>query len=107
MLKDMNIKTFHDAVINLQPVDLLAYQEVIPELQLLANCGQSPEHHSEGDVLTHSNMAAQIILHLMEMEDVKQEDKVVLYLATILHDIGKPSTSTFNAKKNKITAYKR
>lgn len=101
----MNIESFRTAILNLQPIDLLAYQEVIPEFQLMANCAQSPEHHSEGNVLIHASMASNIILHLMEMEEVKNEDKVILYLATILHDIGKPSTSVFNEKKNKITAY--
>jgi putative nucleotidyltransferase with HDIG domain len=100
------IKEFHDAVISLQPIDLFQFVDAIPEFQLLANCQQSLPHHAEGDVLTHSSMAANIVLQLMEAEHIeKREDQVVLYLATILHDIGKPSTSAFNQKKNKITAY--
>ena len=102
----MTIQDFHDAVLNLQPIDLFQFVDVIPEFQLLAGCQQSKPHHEEGDVLTHSAMASQIVLRLMEEEHItKREDQVALYLATILHDIGKPSTSVFNEKKNKITAY--
>jgi predicted kinase len=51
-------------------------------------------------------MASQIVLQLMEADHIeKREDQIALYLATILHDIGKPPTSVFNEKKNKITAY--
>jgi putative nucleotidyltransferase with HDIG domain len=101
-----SIQDFHDRVIALQPVDLLHYVEDIPEFKLMADCQQSPPHHLEGDVLVHSNMAAGIVLQLMEAEHVEDlEDQIVLYLATILHDIGKPTTSMFNEKKNKITAY--
>lgn len=101
----MSVKEFHDRVVNLQPVDLFQFVEEIPELQLIQKCEQHPEHHAEGNVLIHSNMAGQIILHLMEAEQVHPQYKVLLYLGTLLHDIGKPSTSIFNTKKNKITAY--
>ena len=101
----MNRQEFHDKIVNLQPVNLLGYIDIIPEFALLKNCQQSPEHHAEGDVLIHSQMAGQIILQLMEAEQVHPQYRVLLYLATILHDIGKPSTSVFNTKKNKITAY--
>lgn len=96
---------FHDRIVSLQPIDLTLYVEAVPELKLLQACEQSAPHHCEGNVLTHANMAAAVILQLMEAEDVHPRDKVILYLGTILHDIGKPSTSVFNEKKNRITAY--
>ena len=101
----MSIQDFHDKVLALQPIDLLQYIEEISEFKAMQDCQQSPPHHDE-NVLVHSNMAAGIILQLMEAEHVEDlEDQIVLYLATILHDIGKPTTSMFNEKKNKITAY--
>ena len=101
----MIIADFRNRIVNLQPVDLFQYEDEIPEFKLLHGCEQSPEHHAEGNVLIHCNMAGQIVLQLIEAENIKEEYKVLLYIATILHDIGKPCTSVFNAKKNKITAY--
>lgn len=101
----MSIKDFHDRVVNLQSVDLFQYLEDIPEFKLLQACDQSDLHHAEGNVLIHSSMAANIILPLMEAEEVDPKYQVLLYLAVILHDVGKPSTNVFNKKKNKITAY--
>lgn len=100
----MSVQTFHDLLINLQPIDLFQFVEEIPELQLMVACQQSPEHHAEGDVLIHTNLTMQDILVRLDQVD-NQEDKITLYLAALLHDIGKPSTSMFNEKKNKITAY--
>jgi putative nucleotidyltransferase with HDIG domain len=99
------IADFRNRVINLKPVDLFQYESEISEFKLFHSCEQSPEHHSEGNVLTHCNMAGQIVLHLLEAEEVPAEYKALVYLATLIHDIGKPSTSVFNQKKNKITAY--
>ncbi len=101
----MSRQEFHDKIVNLQPVDLFQYTYDIPELRLLQTCEQGHEHHAEGNVLIHTNMAATIILHLIEQENVPEQDRVLLYISTILHDIGKPCTSVFNRKKNKITAY--
>lgn len=101
----MSVQEFHNKITGLKPINLFDYIRDIPELALLHDCQQSSPHHDEGSVLVHANMAAAVVLHLMEVEEVRPEEKVILYLATILHDIGKPSTSVFNTKKNKITAY--
>ena len=101
----MSVQDFHDKVIGLQPVDLLQYIEDIPEFKLLDACAQSAPHHEEGSVLVHSSMAAQIALQLMSAEQVRKEDQVLLYLAAILHDIGKPKTYAIHPRKGTITAY--
>ena len=102
----MSVQDFHDKVLTLQPFNLLDYVEDIPEFKILNDAAQSPPFHCEGSVLVHSNMAAQIVLRLMEEEHItKQEDKVALYLATILHDIGKPPTAEVSKKHGRITAH--
>jgi putative nucleotidyltransferase with HDIG domain len=102
----MNIQDFHDLLIGLQPIDLSQFTEIIPELQTLASCNQSLPHHGEGSVLNHTSMCMNVVLQLMEAEKIEgQQDQVVLYLATLLHDIGKPSTFAIHPKKDTITAY--
>ena len=99
------IQEFHDKVVNLQPVNLLDYVNDIPEFKTLHECEQRDNHHGEGSVLIHSNMAAGIVLQLLDAYEVPEPFKPLIYLATILHDIGKPSTKGWHAKKNKITFY--
>src|SRR5665213_3065589 len=101
----MSIQEFHDAVVNVLPVDLFKFRDEIPEFNTLEACDQSPEHHAEGNVLIHLNMTGQIMLRLMEEENIAPQYKPLLYLAALIHDIGKPKTSVYNEKKNKITAY--
>lgn len=101
----MSVQEFHDAVINVRPLDLFQFRDDIPELNTLEACDQSPQHHAEGNVLIHLNMAGRVVLHLMEAENIAPQYKPLIYLATLLHDIGKPKTSVYNEKKNKITAY--
>ncbi len=101
----MNINEFHDAVVNLRPVDLLSLRAQIPEFENLHCCEQAPEHHAEGNVLIHLNMAANIVLQLMDAEELDYKDKPLVYLATILHDIGKPKTFAISPKHGRITAY--
>lgn len=99
------IKEFHDKVVNLQSVNLLDYVDAIPEFKVMHECVQKDNHHAEGSVLVHENMAASIVLRLLDVYDIKQEDGILVYLATILHDIGKPPTKGWHEKKNKVTFY--
>lgn len=102
----MNIQEFHDLIFNVQPIDLLQFTEVVPELQLLKDTNQSPPHHEEGNVLMHTQMTIDIVLQLMEVEKIEnKEDQVVLYLATLLHDIAKPATYGISKKHGRITSY--
>ncbi len=101
----MSVQEFHDAVVNLQPVDLIPLRLDIPELETLHCCEQSVDHHAEGNVLIHLNMAGAIVLQLMEAENLVQADKPLVYLATLIHDIGKPKTFAVSPKHGRITAY--
>ena len=55
---------------------------ILPEVSALKGVEQSPQHHPEGDVWTHT----------LIMLDKLQNPKVTLALGTLLHDIGKPAT---------------
>lgn len=59
--------------------------EIMPEWGALAGCEQPPRYHPEGDVMTHT----MLMLGLLE-----PDASLPLVLAVLLHDIGKPATST-------------
>jgi poly(A) polymerase len=64
----------------LRDLGLLAV--ILPEVAALAGVPQPPEYHPEGDVFTHTALC------LRHLDRPSWE----LALATLLHDIGKPST---------------
>ena len=78
------------AILFLEELGLLEY--ILPEVSSLRGVEQSPDHHPEGDVLTHT-----VIL----MNILKDKPYQVI-LAGLLHDTGKPSTQTINHEKGKI-----
>lgn len=61
-------------------------EHVLPELIPMKDCLQPVDYHPEGDVLEHTIIA---LSHLPE--DASPE----LLFATLLHDVGKPVTQTF------------
>jgi tRNA nucleotidyltransferase (CCA-adding enzyme) len=62
-----------------------------PELEALIGCEQEPEWHPEGDVWTHT-------LHCMDSfaseRSGDERDDLVVGMAVLCHDLGKPSTTT-------------
>jgi putative nucleotidyltransferase with HDIG domain len=57
--------------------------QVLPEVAALKGVEQSPEHHPEGDVWTHT---------LMLLENLPANAPVTLAMGALLHDIGKSAT---------------
>ncbi len=56
---------------------------ILPEVAHLKGVEQSPEHHPEGDVWTHT---------LLLLEKLPPNPSVTLAMGALLHDIGKPAT---------------
>jgi poly(A) polymerase len=71
-----------DGLRRLRASGLLA--AVLPEVDAMAGVEQPPEFHPEGDVFVHT------VLALERLHDPHP----VLAMATLLHDVGKPSTQT-------------
>lgn len=78
--------------------DYKALKFVLPELDHLVGVRQDPEYHAEGDVFTHS------ILSVNALDSQASES---LRWATLLHDMGKVSTTRKIKKQGtkRITAY--
>ena len=74
-------------------VDTELIARFLPEVLPMINCEQPPEWHPEGDVYTHTC----IMLEMLE-----PTAPLDLCLATLLHDIAKPPTQTFDEEFNRI-----
>ncbi len=74
-------------------VDTGLISHFLPEVLPLIGCEQPPEWHPEGDVYTHTC----IMLEMLE-----KDAPLSLCLATLLHDIAKPPTQTFDEAAGRI-----
>lgn len=56
---------------------------------------QSPIFHAEGDVYVHTLMVCEALKELSEFQELNERQRHILYVAAMLHDIGKISTTVF------------
>lgn len=54
---------------------------------------QSPIHHAEGDVAIHTQMVLKALVHLPEYRLLDGEAREILWMAALLHDVEKRSTT--------------
>src|SRR3954454_24233171 len=64
-------------------------------LRGLADTQQDPEYHGEGDVLRHTQLVAEELVRSPAWRALEPEDRGELWLATLLHDVGKPATTRY------------
>jgi putative nucleotidyltransferase with HDIG domain len=74
-------------------VDWPAIMAACPWLAPLGATPQDPTHHAEGDVLTHTRMVAEALAGLAAWRTLPPVDRAALFLAALLHDVGKPATT--------------
>lgn len=56
---------------------------------------QSPVFHAEGDAFVHTQMVCKALMQLPEYQRLNERRRHVLYVAALLHDIGKIYTTKF------------
>jgi predicted kinase len=61
----------------------------------LRQCQQSPKYHAEGDAYTHTMMVCDALKQLPEYQILNERQQHILYVAALLHDIGKIPTTVF------------
>lgn len=78
--------------LSLDPVATLEWYDktkliplLFPEIEALKGVAQPPNYHSEGDVFTHTMLA---------LSHLSPHASLLVKLATLLHDVGKPTTFT-------------
>lgn len=64
---------------------------------------QSPIHHAEGDVATHTNMVLEALQNMEEYKELPEQEKEILWAAALTHDIEKRST-TFTDENGNIVS---
>ncbi|MEV4411285.1 AAA family ATPase [Catellatospora sp. NPDC049609] len=72
-------------------------------LERLAGVAQDPVHHGEGDVLTHTRMAAQALVDLPQWRALPRGRQVLLFAAVLLHDVAKPDCTRREGER--VTAH--
>jgi len=56
---------------------------------------QSPVYHAEGDAYVHTMMVVEVLKGLSEFQKLNELQRHILYVAAMLHDIGKIPTTVF------------
>lgn len=81
-----------------QEIDWQAIEQssLRPEIKKMAQTPQSPIWHAEGNVWTHTKMVCQALIELESWQRQTDELREILFLAALLHDIGKPSTTALD-----------
>jgi len=73
--------------------DGLLCTPLAPHLRAMEQTPQNPVWHGEGDVLTHTKLVCERLCEMDAFRALGESDRVVLSLAALLHDIGKPRTT--------------
>ena len=69
-------------------------QGILPELYATIGTEQDPEWHPEGDVFEHTMQALDAAAQESKMHNLKSDEQLILCLAALCHDLGKPTTTS-------------
>lgn len=83
--------------------DKTGWLDFFPELSALKSTKQDRLWHPEGDVLTHTALALQALHKIPRFKDLDPNDKFVVGLGVLCHDMGKATTTKeeWNPKHNR------
>ena len=77
-----------------------------PELYALIGVPQEPKYHPEGDVWEHTLQCIDAANIIALREQINDEEKLVLMLAVLCHDLGKATTTEFVPNKKDEKAWR-
>lgn len=73
--------------------DFQACLAAFPALAFAKTTPQDPRYHGEGDVWTHTQMVVEALLALPDYQATPRAEQEVVFLAALLHDVAKYSTT--------------
>ena len=73
--------------------DFQACLLAFPALELAKLAQQNPVYHGEGDTWTHTKLVVEALLSDPAYQQASRADQEVVFLAALLHDIAKYSTT--------------
>jgi tRNA nucleotidyltransferase (CCA-adding enzyme) len=73
--------------------DMGVLEKLHPELYSMIGVHQEEDWHPEGDVWQHTKLTVDAMAGIVRREELDGEDREILMLAALLHDIGKPETT--------------
>jgi len=76
---------------------ILAWAEVQPWAQAMAECQQDTQWHGEGDVWTHTRMVVAELERLTGWSSLNRDAQLKLLFAALFHDAGKPDTTSIDS----------
>jgi len=79
-----------------QQPDFAACLAAFPALELAKTTPQDPRYHGEGDVWTHTQMVVEALLALPQYRQASRGDQEIVFLAALLHDVAKHSTTVID-----------
>lgn len=82
--------------------DIKPWLQVIPTLATLISTPQDPYYHREGDVWAHTQMVINALLEQVEYHQITPEQRFILFMAALLHDIAKPETTIIDKLSGRI-----
>ena len=74
-------------------VDFAACLDAFPQLEKAKTTPQDPIYHAEGDVWTHTQMVVRALQDDPHYAQLDQRDRETVFLAALLHDVAKCSTT--------------
>ena len=79
----------------------LGVLQLFPELGALIGVQQDATYHPEGDVWTHNNMVIDCAVKVLKEDEVEdEEERLVVMLGALCHDLGKPAVTAFTEGKD-------
>jgi tRNA nucleotidyltransferase (CCA-adding enzyme) len=80
----------------LQLLKTTGWVTCFPELASLIDVPQNPVYHPEGDAFTHTALTCDAAAKIADEQNFDKSDRMILLLAALCHDLGKPATTILN-----------